>query len=330
VVWFRREDVESTDPDPGSGEPLFLEKLSQMSDIVTLYVIMGKNTNIEFISREHWERYAGNLRVNFRGIVEFQNSLQKVVSHIEKDAAEGQKLAVGRRKILEQEFGNIHRRLSERYTHVYTGRQILKINPEDMNKRFADDDGEFRQALDKGFEDGIDEFSGRWNMRPLVQENLETFFNKSDATEWRESEARDFVLRVLMGQTIEKAQMLAGAVFDKTIAEVIAHLAEMCLLSVEDLLNRTQEFVDSKKEDGEDNEEAMIYGFTVRTNFIDMYVGFVVSVAIPVLKATVLPTIITGREQVSEARYRRAVKEAKQELSAEGVASPARPPTGCW
>jgi len=66
---------------------------------------------------------------------------------------------------------------------------------------------------------------------------------------------------------------------------------------------------------------------------MDMYVGVVLSIAMPLLRAIVLPTIMTNRGGISDENYRKAVNKAKQELSSEVVARlarAARPATSCF
>merc|ERR1712008_31731 len=147
---------------------------------------------------------------------------------------------------------------------------------------------------------------------------------KTQAASVNEYEARVFILQVMLGQTIANAKEIAMKVYDETIGSVMAQMADMFCLTVAELTEEIEEYIDpnGKHREGhdewEDNGEAVTYGFVQRTHFCHMYVGVVASIAVPLLCATVLPVLMKKMKKghhISTKEYKKAVEKAKKDLS---------------
>jgi len=127
-----------------------------------------------------------------------------------------------------------------------------------------------------------------------------------------ELEARVFMLQVMLGQTIAKAQEVAGKVFDTTIAKIIGDLGSMFCLTAAELRKEMEDY--NKTANGDDEHEKELYGFIERKHFVEMYVGVVASIAVPLLTCTVLPTILDAGLSPTEQTYKDALTQSKKEL----------------
>jgi len=138
-----------------------------------------------------------------------------------------------------------------------------------------------------------------------------------------EFEARVFVLQVMLGQTIAKVKEIAMKVYDETIGKVMEKLAAIFSLTVAELTEVIEDYIDQTPS----CPEAVPYGYTPREHFIHMYIGVVASIAVPLLCCTVLPLLLDD-EDVSTEAYRKAVEAAKKDLGAL-VKAPPQASCGC-
>jgi len=323
VVWFRRADISTADPDDGHGEVLMLNTMKRNAHIVSLYIILGSETDPKDITPSNWEQHAKGLTITFINVNELAQNVGLKLREVQDEAKNAESASKDKQKELQKKFDERFKEFVKTSDNIKAKKnELATISAETLHDKLTKD-GSLRKKHDKSRDSTLAK-NAKVNQTWCVPEgkHLEKFVKKavdlnntgeSQASSVNELEARVFVAQVMLGQTISKAQELAEGVYDGTIAKVKEELAGMFCLTPAELHDMIGTFLNKPRDEEEDNKENETYGFTERSHFVEMYVGVVTSIAMPVLCATVLPCLYT-RTTIDGEKYKEAVEMSRKEL----------------
>lgn len=204
---------------------------------------------------------------------------------------------------------------------------LLGELPETLTKEWIDSNAEFQIPTTKNLR-------GNMEFRPVGSLYLS---DDGQARDINELQCRNHLLLVMLGQTVKKAADLAERAYDKVILPILDKVAEcFCmdrgkmLLEVEnfcksDLSDADDSFFLSDKKEMKKEKEmiAILREFISRDHFMQMYVGCVVALTMPMLYTAVLPVIMErpseetpGQQpRPSDKQYKAFIDHAKAHLN---------------
>jgi len=327
VVWFRREDITTVDPDDGHGEVNMLQTLKRNAHIVSLYVILPPEMEEAEIDKNNWQQHAKNLQIIFINVKKLASNVRAKVGEMQDDARNAESVAAEKRKKFLKRFDEEFKDFQKTSRAIRDAKhEIARLSPESLHSKTVNN-GVLRAAMDSGVK-GLREIklsTTDWTVPDKT--NLQTFLKKAtdrgnegkQASSVNELEARIFLLQLMLGQTIAKAKTLAENAYDSTIGKVREQLAGLFCLTDGEMHQMILDFLKDRKL-AEDNSEADTYGFTEKAHFVEMYVGVVISIAMPLLCSMVLPCLLKNKV-VSGEDYKKAVELARKELYTAGPKS---------
>jgi len=131
-----------------------------------------------------------------------------------------------------------------------------------------------------------------------------------------ELECRAFVYRVLLGQTVSKAEELAGRAFDAVVTPVLDAVADFLCLPPATLQTELERFCQSGNKEAT-HSEPTLYNFLRKDRFAAMYVGCVLSEVVPMLYCVMLPMLLDGQEP-SKKFYKDHISQARKNAKNRG------------
>merc|ERR1712008_362268 len=221
VLWFRREDITTTDPDDGQGETSMLTELNGHPHLVHLHIILPHHMDGE-VNNLDWQSYAPDLIITFHTVRDFQTNARQKFQEIDDSAkaaagkVDDKKREQGKR--FDEECKLFHKKSAE---IIALHKRTLQLTAKQFHLRTVSQ-GDLRKAL----EDGLKALKGyciidttfkvpdeKFMMVRFLATANDAGVNRDGKKVWAKSinefEARVFVLQVMLGQTIAKAKEIA-------------------------------------------------------------------------------------------------------------------------
>jgi len=328
VVWFRRKDITTTDPDDGQGETAMLTELNEHPHIVHLHVLVPEHLDSD-VDSMNWSSHAPDLEITYHSVTQFKNNPRAKWQEIDDSTKAAEGKADEKKREQEKRFEKSYKDFQSKSKDIIQQQaKILSLTAKEFHQKTVMQ-GDLRKTMQEGLnslskytqdisdEKVPDEKFLKASFLCQVAAHGETEKGKVWAGSFNEFEARVFVLQVMLGQTIARAKKLAEKVYDETIDKVMNKLAQLFSLGDEQLREKIEEYIEKTPPPC---SESVTYGFTQRTNFVHMYVGVVASIAVPLLCCTILPILIDGSD-ISTEHYKKACEEATRDLRS-SVAGP--------
>jgi hypothetical protein len=137
-----------------------------------------------------------------------------------------------------------------------------------------------------------------------------------------EIRCRAFLFNVMVGQTMDKAAALANVAYDVVMRQVLNEVGRWFCMDGEVVLSELGDFCKAGKAK---HQEEMLKDFLVKENFVNMYVGCVLSAMVPMLYVTVLPALWDSAQgkigEVTDKNYKSNFKEAQLLLEGKDTGS---------
>jgi len=304
-----------------------LQTMKRNAHVVSLYVILPPEMEEAEIDKNNWQQHAKNLQIIFINVEKLASNVRAKVGEMQDDARNAESVAAEKRNKFLKRFDEEFKDFQKTSRAIRDAKhEIARLSPESLHSKTVNN-GVLRAAMDSGVK-GLREIklsTTDWTVPDKT--NLQMFLKKAtdrgnegkQASSVNELEARIFLLQLMLGQTIAKAKALAENAYDSTIGKVREQLAGLFCLTDGEMHQMILDFLKDRKL-AEDNSEADTYGFTEKAHFVEMYVGVVISIAMPLLCSIVLPCLLKNKV-VSGEDYKKAVELARKELYTAGPKS---------
>jgi len=157
------------------------------------------------------------------------------------------------------------------------------------------------------------------------------------ARDIQELQCRNQLLLIMLGQTVKKAANLAERAYDEVILKILDKVAECFCIDREKMLLEVENFCksdladadgsfilsDTKEMEKEKEMIAILKDFISKDHFVQMYVGCVLALTMPMLYTVVLPVIMerpsgqTPGQQLrpSDKQYKAAIDHIRNHIN---------------
>jgi len=330
VVYVRCSSVFTYDPD-GFEQP-FLEELSREPNVSACFVLWrpvdGRSDWGSDSTTAKWQRLAGDVVVHLKPMCSSEDTARLDIAQFERDlfyeVKESTRVVYERleekgRKLREKTsvFScEVRRFLDARSQDSQNGpgwfQQNLRTKVRQRQRALLEDFQKeashvFREAK---FEVPSAEFLG--NQPQFFGGAIEDMGGGREAVSINEIRCRAFLFNVMVGQTMDKAAALADVAYDVVMRQVLNEVGRWFCMDGEVVLSELNEFCRAGKAK---HQEEMLKDFLVKDNFVNMYVGCVLSTMVPMLYVTVLPALWDSAQgkigEVTDKFYRSNFEKAQ-------------------